>query len=84
MRPNLARTSSTMASTLSVSVMSQRVASVSTPNSEAISSATSWHFSRRRAQTTMLAPWLASALAICTPRPPEAPVTMATRPERSK
>src|SRR5262249_14918202 len=54
------------------------------PSMRSISRASAIRASMRRAATATLAPARASTRAKCRPKPPDAPVTRAARPERSK
>ncbi len=68
-------------------MLSRSVTSSSTtwasPPSPSIRARSSLSFSTRRLASTTAAPARASVRANCAPRPLEAPVTKATRPERS-
>ncbi len=81
-RPCCRQAVSTSASTSSEEVTSQRTA-VATPPSERMPRATCSSLSARRAPMTTLAPAAASARAIVTPQPDDAPVTTAEAPLRS-
>ncbi len=54
------------------------------PPASRIDAATASHASSLRLETTTCAPAAASARAMASPMPREAPVTRATRPDRSK